>query len=249
MPRYKLTIEYDGSPYVGWQRQKTHRSVQQVLEEAIPKFSNETVTVHGAGRTDAGVHAMGQVAHIDLNREFTTDKLRDAMNHFMKDEPVSILLAEEVDENFHARFSAYARHYIYRIVDRRADLTFDRKLAWRAMSPVDAEAMHEAAQYLVGKHDFSTFRDAQCQADSPVKSLSKIEVQRDGDEIDIYVSAPSFLHRQVRSITGSLMEIGRGKKPVSWMKEILEAADRSQCGTVAPPDGLYLSQVDYPAAK
>ncbi len=246
MPRYKLTIEYDGSPYVGWQRQKEHLSVQQVLEEAIPKFAGETVNVYGAGRTDAGVHALGQVAHIDLAKDFTTDKVRDAMNHFMKDEPVSILQAELVDEEFHARFKAHARHYIYRIVDRRADLTFDRKLAWKAMSPVDSSAMHEAAQCLVGKHDFSTFRDVQCQADSPVKTLTSIDVVRDGDEIEIFVSAPSFLHRQVRSIVGSLMEVGRGKKPVSWMKDILEAADRSKCGTVAPPDGLYLSQVDYP---
>ncbi len=246
MARFKLTIEYDGAPYVGWQRQPTHLSVQQVLEDAIKKFSGENVTVFGAGRTDAGVHAMGQVAHIDLNKDFTADRVRDAMNHFMKREPVAVLEAEEVSDEFHARFSAEARHYIYRIIDRRANLTFDRGHAWRVYTPIDSDAMHEAAQALVGLHDFSTFRDVQCQAKSPIKTLSKIDVVRNGQEIRISVSAPSFLHRQVRSITGSLVDIGRGRKSVAWMQDILKAKDRQMCGEVAPPDGLYLTKVDYP---
>lgn len=245
MQRFKLTLEYDGSPFCGWQRQTNGLSVQQVLEEAAARIAGEPVTAWAAGRTDAGVHALGQVAHSNLNKDLSGDKLRDALNYHMRPNPVAVIEAEPVDEDFHARFSARARHYLYRIIDRRAELVFDKRRAWRAISPINAEAMHAAAQALVGKHDFTTFRDSQCQADSPVKSLSEIAVSRRGEEVRVTVSAPSFLHRQVRSIVGSLMEVGRGKQPVRWMAEILAAAERAACGPVAPPDGLYLTQVDY----
>lgn len=245
MPKFKLTLEYNGAPFVGWQRQATHLSVQEVLETAAAAIEQKKVTVWGAGRTDAGVHATGQVAHLTFEKPLSALKVRDALNHYMRPHPVAVLLAEEVDEAFDARFSARMRHYLYRIIDRRADLTFDKNLAWRASQPVDAAAMHEAAQALVGKHDFTTFRDSQCQADSPIRTLSKIDVSREGQEVRLTVNAPSFLHRQVRSITGSLMEVGKGKQPVSWIGDILGAADRNECGPVAPPDGLYLTRVEY----
>ena len=246
MPKFKLTLEYLGTPFSGWQRQADQPSVQQVVEDAASTIAGKPVTVWGAGRTDAGVHAFGQVAHLSFDKMLTADKVRDALNFHMRPNPVAVLEAEEVDESFHARFDATARHYVYRIIDRRADLTFDQGRAWRALQRVDADAMHHAAQTLVGKHDFSTFRDSQCQADSPVKTLSRIAVNRAGEEVQVSVSAPSFLHRQVRSVVGLLMEVGRGKEPVDYIRRILKAADRTQCGPVAPPDGLYLSRVDYP---
>ena len=245
MPRYRLTLEYDGRPFAGWQRQAGQPSVQAALERAAAELAAGPVTVIGAGRTDAGVHASGQCAHLDLGREMGGDKLADALNAHLRPDPVAVLAAARVDEGFHARFSATQRHYLYRIVNRRADLTFEKGLAWRIGQTLDASAMHTGAQALVGQHDFSTFRDAQCQADSPVKTLDAITVRRSDEAVEITCSARSFLHRQVRSITGSLVEVGRGRCPPEWIGEILAAADRSQCGPVAPPDGLYLTRVDY----
>ncbi len=245
MPRYKLTIEYDGARYSGWQRQDNAPSVQQTIERAAEKLDGAPVLVIGAGRTDAGVHALGQVAHIDLRKELRADTVRDALNAHLRPAPVSVLQAEDAAPDFHARFDATSRSYIYRIANRRSDLALDRNRAWRVVAPLDADAMHAAAQALVGRHDFSTFRYVMCQADSPVKTLTSIRVMRHGEEIMIDTSARSFLHRQVRSMVGSLVEVGRGKAPVHWIADILKAADRSQCGPVAPSDGLYLAAVGY----
>ncbi len=246
MPRYRLTIEYDGRPFSGWQRQAHAPSVQETLERAAGELNGgEPVEVLGAGRTDAGVHALGQAAHLDLTREIRADKLRDALNAHLRPDPVAVLDAEKVGEDFHARFDAIERSYLYRIINRRADLALDAGRAWRAPVRLDHEAMHEAAQALVGQHDFSTFRDAQCQAESPVKTLDSIDVSRLGEEVQVRCAARSFLHRQVRSIVGSLVDVGRGKEPVAWIAEILEAADRARCGPVAPADGLYLVAVRY----
>ena len=245
MPRYKLTIEYDGRPYVGWQRQENGRSVQQAIEEAVAGFSGETVTVKGAGRTDSGVHALGQVAHIDLTRDWPADTVRDALNAHLKPETVAILAAEAVAADFDARFSAVRRHYLYRLLDRRAPPVIDRGRVWWVSQRLDAEAMHQAAQALVGKHDFTTFRSSECQAKSPVKTLDRLDVSRAGDEIVVRAEARSFLHNQVRSMVGTLKKVGDGKWPVSAVAEALEAADRTRSGPVAPPDGLYLVKVDY----
>lgn len=246
MPRYKLTIEYDGAPFAGWQRQDNAPSVQEELEKAAEKLDQSAVTVQGAGRTDSGVHALGQVAHIDLTKDLAEDKVRDALNYHLKPNPVAVLEAERVSDDFHARFSATQRHYLYRIIDRRVPLTLDRGQVWRVPRALDASAMHKAAQFLVGTHDFTTFRDAQCQAESPVKSIDKVAVARYGEEVQLTIEARSFLHRQVRSITGSLVEVGFGKWSPQDFKAALDAADRSRCGPVAPPDGLYLTAVDYP---
>lgn len=247
MPRYRITIEYDGSGYAGWQRQDGAPSVQQALEEAALALDGAPVTVVGAGRTDAGVHALGQVAHLDLQKSLRADKVRDALNAHLRPHPVAVLAAESVADDFHARFDAVSRSYVYRIVNRRADLALDRNRAWRCPTPLDADAMHAAAQALVGRHDFSTFRDSQCQAETPVKTLDLVRVSRHADEIVIDVTARSFLHRQVRSMAGSLVEVGRGRQRVRWIADILAAADRTQCGPVAPPDGLYLASVAYAA--
>jgi len=245
VPRYKLTIEYDGSAFAGWQRQETAPSVQQCLEEAALALDGEPVTVIGAGRTDAGVHATGQVAHLDLRKDLRADKVRDALNAHLRPHPIAVLKSEDAAPDFHARFDATARSYIYRIVNRRADLALDRNRAWRVPVPLDADAMHAAAQALVGRHDFSTFRDSQCQAETPVKTLNTIRVMRHGEDVVIDTSARSFLHRQVRSMVGSLVEVGRGREPVHWIADILKAADRTACGPVSPPDGLYLASVSY----
>ncbi|MEM9937436.1 MAG: tRNA pseudouridine(38-40) synthase TruA [Pseudomonadota bacterium] len=245
MQRIKLTLEYDGRPYVGWQRQLEHKSVQSVLEAAAEKLNNAPVTLQGAGRTDAGVHATGQVAHMDLTTPRPIRKIADALNYHLRPEPVAVLSAEEVGEDFHARFSAKGRAYRYIIVNRRADLTLDKGQALRVAPPLDENAMHGAAQRFVGIHDFSTFRDAECQAKSPIKSLDKISVARFGDHIEVTVEAISFLHRQVRSMVGSLIEVGRGARDADWIEEILEAKDRKACGPVAAADGLYLERVDY----
>ena len=245
MARYRLTLEYDGRPFCGWQRQAGQPSVQAALERAAEALDGAPVTVFGAGRTDTGVHATAQVAHIDLTTPRPAGKVADALNAHLRPDPVAVLAAEEVDEDFHARFSATARHYRYLIINRRADLTFEAGLAWRIGQPLDADAMHGAAQALVGRHDFSTFRDAQCQADSPVRTLDAIAITRQGDRIEVTCSARSFLHRQVRSMVGSLIEVGRGKRAPGWIGEILAAADRSACGPVAPADGLYLTGVEY----
>jgi tRNA pseudouridine38-40 synthase len=245
MARYRITIEYDGGPFVGWQRQDNGPSVQGTLEQAITSFSSETVTVTGAGRTDAGVHAFGQVAHFDLAKEFHPDRVRDALNHFVRPSPIAVLDAAVADPEFHARFSAKARHYLYRIVCRRAPLALERGHAWQVVHALDADAMHDAAQALVGQHDFTTFRAAECQAQSPVKTLDKLTVRRALDEITVEASARSFLHHQVRSIVGTLKLVGEGKWRTRDVAEALKACDRSRCGPVAPPDGLHLVRVDY----
>ncbi|HLH88833.1 MAG TPA: tRNA pseudouridine(38-40) synthase TruA [Xanthobacteraceae bacterium] len=245
MPRYKLTIEYDGAPFVGWQMQENGLSVQGVLTAAIAAFSGETVVVHGAGRTDAGVHARGQVAHVDLAKAWENDTVRDALNAHLRPHPVAVLAAEVAAEDFDARFSARKRHYLYRIVNRRADLALERQRAWRIGRPLDAAAMHAAAQRLVGKHDFTTFRAAECQAKSPVKTLDRLDIAREGDDIRVHASARSFLHTQVRSMVGSLALVGEGRWSGDDLARALAAIDRAACGPVAPPDGLYLMQVDY----
>lgn len=246
MPRYKLTIEYDGSPFVGWQAQTNGMSVQQTLEDGIKGFCGQEVRVAGAGRTDAGVHALGQVAHIDLETQVRPDTLRDAVNAHMRGHPVAIVEAEQVPDSFEARFGAIRRHYLYRIVNRRAPLTLDAKQAWLVHRPLDADAMHTAAQALIGKHDFTTFRSMQCQAKSPVKTMDRITVSRYAEEIEITCEARSFLHNQVRSIVGTLKLVGEGKWTRRDVEKALSAKDRAACGPVAPPDGLYLVRVDYP---
>ncbi|MEJ8570888.1 tRNA pseudouridine(38-40) synthase TruA [Microbaculum marinum] len=246
MPRYRLLIEYDGAPFVGWQRQANGRAVQQAIEEAVLAFCGEPVRVNGAGRTDTGVHALGQVAHIDLEREWPNDTVRDAVNAHLRPEPVAILATERVDDGFDARFSANRRHYRYEIVNRRAPLAIEQGRAWHVMRRIDADAMHEAAQALVGKHDFTTFRSSECQAASPVKTLDRLDVMRHGERIVVEASARSFLHNQVRSMVGSLKLAGEGKWTRDDMAAALGARDRAACGPVAPPDGLYLVKVDYP---
>ncbi len=245
MPRYKLTLEYDGTPFCGWQQQNNGSSVQGVLARAIFDFSSETVRVNGAGRTDAGVHALGQVAHIDLERDWPADTVADAINAHLRPELVAVLAAEVVDGDFDARFSAVMRHYRYDFCNRRAPLTFSRSQFWQVAVPLDAVAMDLAAQALCGRHDFTTFRAAECQAKSPVKTIEAIAVQRLDERVRITVSARSFLHRQVRSIAGSLKLVGEGRWSAETLAEALAARDRSCCGPVAPPDGLYLVAVDY----
>ena len=245
MPRYKLTIEYDGSVFAGWQRQDNAPSVQATLEAAAEALDGASAQVIGAGRTDAGVHAMGQVAHLDLTKTIRAGKVRDALNAHLRPHPIAVLEAEDASPEFHARFDATGRSYVYRIVNRRADLALDRGRAWRVSVDLDVALMHAEAQVLVGRHDFTTFRDSNCQADTPVKTLKSISVARVGDVIEIRTSARSFLHRQVRSMVGSLIEVGRGREAAGWMADILAAADRTKCGPVAPADGLYLESVSY----
>lgn len=248
MARYKLTLEYDGGPFVGWQKQDNGPSVQGALEAAARGLDPEAGEVYGAGRTDAGVHALGQVAHVDLVKDLPTDTVRDAINFHLRPAPVAVLEAERVADDFHARFDAVRRGYVYRIIARRAPLALDAGKAWRVPRALDADAMHAAAQCLLGTHDFTTFRDSQCQSDSPVKSMDRAVVSAlPGGEIQISVEAISFLHRQVRSIVGSLVEVGSGKWSPYDFKAALDAADRSRCGPVAPPEGLYLSFVRYTA--
>jgi tRNA pseudouridine38-40 synthase len=245
MPRYKLTIEYDGTPFVGWQMQANGTSVQGVLTAAVQAFCGEQVAIQGAGRTDAGVHALGQVAHLDLAQDWDSDTVRDALTAHLRPHPIAVIAAEKVSGDFNARGSARRRHYLYRIVNRRADLTLDRGRAWRVPRPLDAAAMHAAAQRLVGKHDFTTFRHADCQAKSPVKTLDRLEVAREGEEVRVAASARSFLHSQVRSMVGSLALVGEGKWSADDLAAALAARDRAACGQVAPPEGLYLVRVDY----
>ncbi len=245
MPRYKLIIEYDGAPFCGWQIQENGPSVQGALETAVKATCGAFVRVHGAGRTDAGVHALGQVAHCDIDKPLPAGRLRDALNAHLRPHPIGVLSAEIVADDFEARFSAIKRHYVYRISNRRANLALDIGKVWRVAKPLDADAMHEAAKRLLGKHDFTTFRDTECQAASPEKTLDQLDVVRDGDSITIVTSARSFLHSQVRSMVGSLVWVGEGRWRADDLAAALAARTRAACGPVAPPDGLYLVRVDY----
>jgi tRNA pseudouridine38-40 synthase len=247
MSRFRLLVEYDGRPFVGWQRQDNGMSVQQVLEEAAAKFCGVPAAVQGAGRTDAGVHALGQAAHVDIVRTADADTVRDALNFHSRPWPVAVLAALPVPDTFHARFSAIGRRYRYRIVNRRAPLTLDAGRAWRVAVPLDADAMHAAAQRLVGRHDFNAFRAAICQAKSPVRTLDRLDVRRAGGEIAIEVAARSFLHNQVRIMVGTLKLVGEGKWSGADVEAALKSARREQAGPTAPPDGLYLSEVVYPS--
>jgi tRNA pseudouridine38-40 synthase len=247
MQRYRLTIEYDGAPFTGWQSQAGGTSVQDVLEKAVAIINGSFSMVYGAGRTDAGVHALGQVAHVDLAKAWDPFKLRNALNGNLRPHPVSVVEVEEVRQDFHARFSATRRYYLYRILNRRSPPALDRGKVWWLPVDLDSDAMHEAAQHLVGKHDFTTFRAAQCQANSPVKTLDRLDVARYGELIEIRADARSFLHNQVRSMVGTLRLVGEGKWSGRDLKRALDAADRTQCGPVAPSDGLYLLRVGYKA--
>ena len=243
--RWKLTLEYDGRPFVGWQRQENGPSVQQVLEEAVERFSGEAVRVHGSGRTDAGVHALAQVAHFDLEKEMAAERVVGALTAHLRPWPVAVLAAEAVPADFHARFSALGRRYLYRIVNRRAPLTLDAGRAWHVMRPLDAGAMQAAAAHLIGRHDFSSFRASLCQAASPVKTLDRLEVRRVGAEIEITAAARSFLHHQVRNMVGTLELVGAGKWSPERVRAALEARNRRHGGPTAPPDGLYFAGVSY----
>lgn len=245
MHRIRLTIEYDGSPFCGWQRQSGQPSVQQALEEAIARFSGETVVTQAAGRTDTGVHALGQVVHFDLEREWDPFRVREALNFHLKPDPIAILEAETVGMDFEARFSAKGRRYEYLILNRRARPALDRDKVWHVPVPLDAGAMHRAAQLILGRHDFTTFRAAECQAKSPDRTLDTFSVSRQADRLVVSAGARSFLHHQVRSMVGSLKLVGEGKWTPADFRAALDARDRARCGPLAPPDGLYLTGVDY----
>ena len=245
MTRFALTVEYDGRPFMGWQRQDHGPSVQAAIERAAKEVVQEDVVAQAAGRTDAGVHALGMRAHLDVMRAITPFRLMEALNARLRPDPVAILDCEIVPDDWHARFSCLARHYDYRIVSRRAPLTWEKGLAWRVPHDLDAAAMHDAAQQLVGRHDFTTFRSAHCQSDSPVKTLDRLDVTRDGERINVFASARSFLHHQVRSMVGCLELVGQGKWSGQDLKRALDAADRTALGFNAPPDGLYFLRADY----
>lgn len=245
MPRYKLILEYDGGPFCGWQRQSDDPSVQQALERAVRGFCGQEVQVVGAGRTDAGVHATAQVAHLDLAAPVAPETLRNALNHHLRPQPVVVLEAGAVADDFHARFSAQARHYRYAIVNRRPPLALDAGRAWQVPVPLDAEIMHEAAQSLLGRHDFTSFRSSLCQAKSPVKTLDRVTVRRTGERLEVSVCARSFLHHQVRNMVGTLKLIGEGRWPIARIETVLAARDRAAAGPTAPACGLYLVRVDY----
>lgn len=245
MPRYRITIEYDGTPFVGWQQQAEGVSVQGRLQEAIHSFCGERVGVRGAGRTDAGVHALGQVAHFDLARRWDPFRIAAAVNFHLKPDPVAVLDCAETAAEFDARFSATSRRYLYRILTRRAAPALDRNRVWWVPRALDVPAMQAAALRLVGRHDFTTFRAAQCQARSPVKTLDGLEVSQIGAEIRIEAAARSFLHNQVRSMVGSLKLVGEGRWSVDDLGAALMARHRARCGAVAPASGLYLAEVGY----
>lgn len=245
MQRWKLTVEYDGRPFVGWQRQDNGMSVQQALEEAVQRLSGVEARLYASGRTDAGVHALGQVAHVDLEKPFAPDRVRDGLNFHLRPWPVAVLSAEPVGEEFHARFSCTGRSYVYRIVNRRAPLALEGGRAWHVRRPLDADAMHAAAQVLVGRHDFTSFRAALCQANSPVRTLDRLEVARHGDELRVFAAARSFLHHQVRNMVGTLELVGAGKWTVADVSRALEARDRARGGPTAPPDGLHFLEARY----
>ncbi len=245
MPRFRITIEYDGTPFVGWQEQSNGLTVQAEIGEAIFKFSGERVLVKGAGRTDSGVHALGQVAHFDLSKNWHTFRIQEAMNYHLKPHPIAVLNCENVADDFDARFSAISRRYLYRILNRRARPALEAERVWWVPQPLEVDNMDAAAQTILGHHDFTTFRASLCQAKSPVKTLDQLRVSRVGQEVHVEAKARSFLHNQVRSMVGSLKLVGEGKWPVREMKAALGSCDRARCGPVAPATGLYLSQVDY----
>ncbi|MBC9031470.1 tRNA pseudouridine(38-40) synthase TruA [Sphingomonas sp. JC676] len=246
MTRFALTVEYDGRPFMGWQRQDHGPSVQQAIEEAALAVTGETVAVHAAGRTDAGVHALGMRAHLDIERRITPFRLMEALNALLRPAPVAVLDCVEVADDWHARFSCFSRHYEYRIVTRRAPLTWEKGLAWRVPQPLDVSAMQAGAARLVGRHDFTTFRSAHCQADSPSRTLDRLDVVAEGERISVFASARSFLHHQVRSMVGCLGLVGQGKWSPDDMSAALEARDRTRLGLNAPPDGLFFLRADYP---
>jgi tRNA pseudouridine38-40 synthase len=245
LTRFRLTVEYDGRPFMGWQRQAHGPSVQQAIEDAVHAVTGETITLHAAGRTDAGVHGLGMVAHLDVEKPFTPFRLMEALNAKLRPHPVAILECAIAADDFHARFSCLARHYEYRIANRRAPLTIENGLAWRLSHTLDAAAMHNAAQVLVGHHDFTTFRSVHCQSASPLKTLDRLDVIRDRDRIIIHASARSFLHHQVRSMVGCLSLVGQDKWSAADLKTALDAQDRAALGLNAPPDGLYFVRADY----
>lgn len=248
MPRYKLTLEYDGTPFAGWQRQADVLSVQQVVEDAIEKMSGERVVIQAAGRTDSGVHALGQVVSFDLSKDWDPFRIREALNFHTKPHPVAVIACDAVSDAFEARFSAMARHYEYRILNRRGRPALDDFRVWHCPMVLDVDAMHAAAQSILGKHDFTTFRAAECQAKSPEKTLDRLDVSREGEMIVVRASARSFLHSQVRSMVGSLKLVGEGRWSPRDFRAALDARDRSRCGPLAPPAGLYLTRVDYDSA-
>lgn len=245
MTRFRLTIEYDGRPYMGWQRQPHGPSVQQAIETACAGITGEEVPVYGAGRTDSGVHAVAMAAHVDIAKEIDAFRLGEGLNAKLRSDPIAILDCEMVDPEWHARFACIGRRYRYRIVNRRAPLALEKGRAWRIPQPLDEAVMHEAAQHLVGKHDFTTFRSAHCQAESPVKTLGSLSVARDADTVIVQAAARSFLHRQLRSMVGCLALVGMGRWSAGYLKQALEAADRNRLGINAPPDGLYFLGADY----
>ncbi|MEZ5666171.1 MAG: tRNA pseudouridine(38-40) synthase TruA [Alphaproteobacteria bacterium] len=248
MPRFKLTLAYDGGPFMGWQRQDHGPSVQQALEEALARYCGAAVATQAAGRTDSGVHAVGQVAHADIPRDDPPAKVRDALNALLRPHPVAVLAAERVDDGFSARFDAIERAYRYRILNRRAPPTLERGQVWHVARPLDAAAMHTAGQQLVGMHDFTSFRALHCQAKSPTKTLDALAVARAGEEIQVDVRARSFLHHQVRNIVGTLVEVGLGRWTAADVQAALAARDRAAAGPTAPAEGLCLMAVRYPTA-
>ena len=246
MTRWRLTVEYDGGPFMGWQRQDHGPSVQQTLEEALQRMTGEQAAFTAAGRTDAGVHALAMSAHVDVERELTAHRLREGLNALVRPHPISVLDVETVADDWHARFSCVGRRYLYRILSRRAPPALDAGKVWHIAVPLDLEAMREGAAQLIGRHDFTTFRSAQCQSDSPVKTLDRLAVSRAGEEIHVAAAARSFLHHQVRSMVGCLAMVGRGQWQPPDIKAALEARDRAALGFNAPPDGLYFVEANYP---
>ena len=245
MQRWKLTIEYKGCIFNGWQSQKDLTGVQDYIQKAIYDFSKEKIKIYGAGRTDSGVHALGQVAHFDLKKKTNSNEIREALNNYLRSNPIAIIKVEKESKNFHARFSAKLRHYEYRIINRRQPLTLDKDLFWRIGRPLDVSRMKHATKYLVGTHDFTTFRSVNCQSKSPLKSLDKIKISNKDDRIYFSFEAKSFLHNQVRSIVGSFKLVGEGKWKPQKIKEILDTRNRKECGPIAPAEGLYFKAVDY----
>ena len=246
MTRWRLTIEYDGGPFMGWQRQEHGPSVQQALEEALHKMTGEAGQFIAAGRTDAGVHALAMSAHVDVMKSLTPHRLREGLNALVRPQPISVLEAEQVADDWHARFSCVGRRYLYRILARRAPAALDAGRVWHIAVPLDVEAMRAAAAHLVGRHDFTTFRSTQCQSDSPVKTLDRLDVAQAGEEIHVAAAARSFLHHQVRSMVGCLAMVGRGQWSPDDMRKALDARDRAALGFNAPPDGLYFVEAAYP---